>query len=189
MPASVAGIVSLRGLTFDSRGNLYLADVANGRAGRGRVVRYSTRGRFNVLASGLTAPTGLAFDRTDVLYVTDGVNGTILWVGLDGTSAAFVDDDRLRPHLGAGLGASGLAFAPGDAALYVSNSADDRLFKISIDGDGSAGRMSLLADGPSLRGAGRGVNVLDGKITYEAVAEAHGLDYTPLANVLPLAPV
>jgi alanine dehydrogenase len=34
-----------------------------------------------------------------------------------------------------------------------------------------------------------GVNVLDGKITYEAVAEAHGLEYTPLADVLPLAPV
>ena len=37
--------------------------------------------------------------------------------------------------------------------------------------------------------ARRGVNVLDGKITYEAVAEAHGLDYTPLDDVLPLAPV
>jgi alanine dehydrogenase len=35
----------------------------------------------------------------------------------------------------------------------------------------------------------RGVNVVDGKITYEAVAEAHGLDYTPLDGVLPLAPV
>jgi alanine dehydrogenase len=35
----------------------------------------------------------------------------------------------------------------------------------------------------------RGVNVVDGKITYEAVAEAHGLDYTPLDDVLPLAPV
>jgi alanine dehydrogenase len=34
-----------------------------------------------------------------------------------------------------------------------------------------------------------GVNVLDGKVTHEAVAEAHGLDYTPLADVLPLAPV
>ena len=29
-----------------------------------------------------------------------------------------------------------------------------------------------------------GVNVLDGKITYEAVAEAHDLDYTPLEDVL-----
>ena len=35
----------------------------------------------------------------------------------------------------------------------------------------------------------RGVNVVDGKITYEAVAEAHGLDYYPLDDVLPLSPV
>jgi alanine dehydrogenase len=35
----------------------------------------------------------------------------------------------------------------------------------------------------------RGVNVIDGKVTYEAVAAAHGLCYTPLADVLPLAPV
>jgi len=34
----------------------------------------------------------------------------------------------------------------------------------------------------------RGVNVLYGKITYEAVAEAHGLAYTPLHDLLPLAP-
>jgi len=32
----------------------------------------------------------------------------------------------------------------------------------------------------------RGVNVLDGKVTYEAVAEAHDLDFTPLEDVLPL---
>ena len=35
----------------------------------------------------------------------------------------------------------------------------------------------------------RGVNVLDGHVTYEAVAEAHDLDYTPLEDVLPLAAV
>jgi alanine dehydrogenase len=34
-----------------------------------------------------------------------------------------------------------------------------------------------------------GVNVVDGKITYRAVAEAHDLDFTPLEDVLPLAPV
>jgi alanine dehydrogenase len=33
----------------------------------------------------------------------------------------------------------------------------------------------------------RGVNVLDGKVTYAAVAEAHDLDFTPLDDVLPLA--
>ena len=35
----------------------------------------------------------------------------------------------------------------------------------------------------------RGVNVLEGKVTYEAVAEAHNLDYSPLDDVLPLTPV
>ncbi len=35
----------------------------------------------------------------------------------------------------------------------------------------------------------RGVNVLDGRLTYEAVAEAHDLEYTPLEDVLPLSPV
>jgi alanine dehydrogenase len=38
------------------------------------------------------------------------------------------------------------------------------------------------------RALARGVNVLHGKITYEPVAEAHDLDYTPLADVLPLTP-
>jgi alanine dehydrogenase len=48
------------------------------------------------------------------------------------------------------------------------------------------GLAEAVARDPSL---GHGVNVLDGKITHEAVAEAHGLDYTPLADVLPLAAV
>jgi alanine dehydrogenase len=39
------------------------------------------------------------------------------------------------------------------------------------------------------RALARGVNVLDGKITYEAVAEAHDLDYSPLEDVLPLSAV
>jgi len=34
------------------------------------------------------------------------------------------------------------------------------------------------------RALARGVNVLDGRITYEAVAEAHNLDYAPLHDVL-----
>jgi alanine dehydrogenase len=48
------------------------------------------------------------------------------------------------------------------------------------------GLAEAVARDPALA---RGVNVLGGRITYEAVAEAHGLDYAPLAEVLPLAPV
>jgi alanine dehydrogenase len=35
----------------------------------------------------------------------------------------------------------------------------------------------------------RGVNVFDGKLTYEAVAEAHGLEYSPLEELVPLEAV
>jgi alanine dehydrogenase len=43
-------------------------------------------------------------------------------------------------------------------------------------------RAAVAAD-PALA---RGVNALDGKITYEAVAEAHGLEFTPLEAALAL---
>ena len=39
------------------------------------------------------------------------------------------------------------------------------------------------------RALARGVNVVDGKVTYEAVADAHGLEYQPLEDVLPLSAV
>ena len=48
------------------------------------------------------------------------------------------------------------------------------------------GVREAVARDPALA---RGVNVLDGKITYEAVADAHGLEFSPLEQVLPLSPV
>jgi alanine dehydrogenase len=48
------------------------------------------------------------------------------------------------------------------------------------------GVAEAVARDPALA---RGVNVLHGKVTYEAVADAHGLDYAPLEDVLPLSPV
>ena len=48
------------------------------------------------------------------------------------------------------------------------------------------GLREAIAQDPALA---LGVNVVDGKITYEAVADAHGLEYSPLDDVLPLAAV
>jgi alanine dehydrogenase len=48
------------------------------------------------------------------------------------------------------------------------------------------GVREAIAQDPALA---RGVNVLEGKLTYEAVADAHGLDYSPLPEALPLEPV
>jgi alanine dehydrogenase len=48
------------------------------------------------------------------------------------------------------------------------------------------GLAEAVARDPALA---RGVNVVEGKVTYEAVADAHGLDYQPLEDVLPLSAV
>jgi alanine dehydrogenase len=48
------------------------------------------------------------------------------------------------------------------------------------------GLAEAVARDPALA---RGVNVLDGKVTYEAVADAHGLDFHHIEDVLPLSPV
>jgi alanine dehydrogenase len=48
------------------------------------------------------------------------------------------------------------------------------------------GLAAAVARDPALA---RGVNVLGGKVTYDAVAEANGMEYAALEDVLPLAPV
>jgi alanine dehydrogenase len=53
-----------------------------------------------------------------------------------------------------------------------------------VEAIANQGLAAALARDPALA---RGANVIDGKVTYEAVAEAHGLEYAPLDAVLPLA--
>jgi alanine dehydrogenase len=48
------------------------------------------------------------------------------------------------------------------------------------------GLRAAIARDPALA---CGVNVFDGKLTYDAVAEAHGLEYSPLEELVPLEPV
>jgi alanine dehydrogenase len=43
------------------------------------------------------------------------------------------------------------------------------------------GWKKAVADDPALA---KGVNVLDGKVVYKPVADAHGLEYTPLESLL-----
>jgi len=49
-----------------------------------------------------------------------------------------------------------------------------------VEAIASRGLAGAVARDPALA---KGVNVIEGKVTYEAVAQAHGLDYTPLADV------
>jgi alanine dehydrogenase len=55
-----------------------------------------------------------------------------------------------------------------------------------VEAIANKGVRVAVTDDPALA---KGVNVVEGKLTYEAVAEAHGLDYTPLEDVVPRAAV
>jgi alanine dehydrogenase len=44
------------------------------------------------------------------------------------------------------------------------------------------GAIRAIADDPALA---KGVNVIDGNVTYPAVADAHGLPFTPIADIVP----
>ena len=72
---------------------------------------------------------------------------------------------------------------------YLHIAADEPLTNATlpyVEAIADHGLREAVASDPALA---LGVNVVDGKITYEAVAEAHNLEYTPLEDVLPLSPV
>ncbi|MCC7106013.1 MAG: SMP-30/gluconolactonase/LRE family protein [Chloroflexi bacterium] len=162
VPAGPTDVVALRGMAFDDAGNLYVADLANSAPGRGRVIRISTRGRQTVFATGLTAPLGVAVDRDGIVYVTNGVDGSIVWIGQDGASAEFVTDERLKPHQRRDYGASGLVMSPEEDALFVTNRADDKVLMLQINRDGSAGRLTTLAEAAQLSSRVRAAGGLAG---------------------------
>ena len=74
MRTTFASGLSPRGLTFDSAGNLFVAD-----AGSGAVYKFTPTGVRTTFASGLnSAPTALAFDRAGNLFVAEGDIGITL---------------------------------------------------------------------------------------------------------------
>src|SRR5439155_1678970 len=66
-------------------------------------------------------------------------------------------DVLLQPHGYPPFGANGVAFDRTQSFLYVANTADDRILRIAVNTDGSAGAISIFADGATL-----GPGALDG---------------------------
>ena len=77
-----------------------------------------------------------------------------------------------------------VANMPGGVPDHVDEGAHERDAAVRRGDRRTRGCATRSRADPALA---KGVNVLDGKVTYEAVAEAHGLDYTPLdGRALPL---
>jgi sugar lactone lactonase YvrE len=137
---------------------IYVADNNPGFSG-GRLIRVDpATGAFVVLAGGFAAPNAIAQDHHGTLYVSDSFAGAIYTVSPSGGGKTLWKADvLLQPHGFPPFGANGVAFDRTQSFLYVANTADDRILRIAVNKDGSAGAISIFADGATL-----GARALDG---------------------------
>lgn len=136
------GVLPL-GLAFDAAGNLYVANF-----GGGSILKFTPPfsasstpvATFPVCTFDFLVDCGLnaiAFDAGGDLYVSDSFGGKIYKIDLPGgTSSLFFSDERLKPapapHGFPPFGANGLAFSADGTALFIANTADDRILKLDV---------------------------------------------------------
>jgi sugar lactone lactonase YvrE len=99
--------------------------------------------------SGLNA---LTFDNAGNVYVSDSFLGVIWKTGsAGGAPTSWASDPLLTTKGVPPFGANGMVFNHAATAMFVANTGDDRILKIQVNGDGSAGALSVFTN--SINGA------------------------------------
>jgi sugar lactone lactonase YvrE len=154
----VAANHALLGELFVPSEGIYVADNNPGFTG-GRLIRVDPEsGAVTELATGFGAPNAIARDHHGTLYVSDSFVGAIYTVSpAGGGKTLWKADPLLVPAGNPPFGANGVAFDRTQSHLYVANTSTDRILRIVVNEDGSAGAISIFADGATL-----GAGALDG---------------------------
>jgi sugar lactone lactonase YvrE len=141
----------LLGDLFVAGQGLYVADGGNF-GGNGRLLRVDPRtGAVTELATGFLAPNAITQDHRGTLYVSDSFAGAVYTVSPDGGGKTlWKADPLLVPGGNPPFGANGVAFDRTQSYLYVANTSTDRILRIAVNKDGSAGAVSIFADGATL---------------------------------------
>jgi len=134
-------------------------NFANGVAPNGRFLRINPATHaITTLATGFAAANAIAEDQDGNFFISDSFAGTITKVAHNGSSQQVWKRDVLLTTQGfPPFGANGVAFDRTQSFLYVANTADDRILRIAVNKDGSAGAISIFANGATL-----GAGALDG---------------------------
>jgi sugar lactone lactonase YvrE len=192
------------GMQFGPDAKLYVADFGNGAILQLAPPSHAIARTYPICAgAGTTCGlNGITFDAAGLLYVSDSFGGNVYTLNTTtGVVGLYVHHDLLTPgnHGFPGFGANGISFKGTD--LYVANTADDRILKVSaakavttfvesINGaDGiawdSAGRLWVCANQENvlyvLNGDGRVLDIIGG---FEGVR-----DGTPQGLLFPASPV
>jgi sugar lactone lactonase YvrE len=117
----VSGLSNPKGLVFDGKGHVYVAD-----AGRNSIVLFTTiDASGTTYASGLSSPIGLALDGTGNLFEADSGSGNIF---------KFAQADATKTTFASGVGAiAGLAF-DANGNLYAADFTNGAILKFTPDG-------------------------------------------------------
>jgi sugar lactone lactonase YvrE len=144
-------------------GQIYVADN-NGDFSGARVTRVNVAtGVATVVASGFANTNAFERDGNGTLYVSDSFAGAVYTVNpTTGATALWIQDEALRSHGFPGFGANGLAFDASRSNLYVANTGDDRIFRIPVNPNGTAGTLSIFADGATINAAHHTTGALNG---------------------------
>lgn len=114
---------SVTAVALDPSGNVVVADTIN-------IYRIATGGAVSIIAGpdqGLDGPSGLAFDSTGNLFVTNNGTNTISKITPSGAISTFIDAQQGL------LGPTALTF-DSNGNLFVANTGGDAVMKITPDG-------------------------------------------------------
>ena len=152
-PATAANLAFPAALTFDSAGNMYIADSFNSRIRKvdtdGNISTFAGTGDFGFFGdtdtatkAGLNRPYGVVFDKAGNMYIADAYNDAIRKVAASSGIVSTFAGTGVEGLGGDGGGATGalldtptaLVF---DAAgnLYIADTNNNRIRKVGTDGN------------------------------------------------------
>ncbi|HUC98469.1 MAG TPA: SMP-30/gluconolactonase/LRE family protein [Candidatus Polarisedimenticolaceae bacterium] len=148
------------GAAFNQQGDLFIAvgPFSEVVRIRGTDLNPQKPGSAQTFATGTTGANGIAFDRSENLFISGGGSGIVYRVSPNGGSAeAAVQIEKHALTLPDGKGqqatvANGLEFDRNDV-LHVADTARGAIWKVVIGSDGKGGKPTLLAQSPLLEGA------------------------------------